>query len=138
MFNERLHLLVAILILTVILGIGTTFYHYEEGWSLIDSFYFSTITLTTIGYGDLAPKTDVGKLFTAFYAIFGIGILLYVMRYVIGSFLFKRGRDVERLIFNHHKLNQQDKEMDKQRLMIRKDEKEIKKQGTGLRKTRKK
>jgi len=37
-------------ILTIVtLIIGTTFYHYVENWSLLDSLYFSTITLTTIG-----------------------------------------------------------------------------------------
>jgi Ion channel len=34
------------------------------------------ITLTTIGYGDFAPETDAGKLFTAVYALVGVGILL--------------------------------------------------------------
>ena len=37
-------------ITTVIIGLGTVFYHYIEGWSWIDAAYFSVITLTTIGY----------------------------------------------------------------------------------------
>ena len=48
----------------IILLSGTIFYHQIEKWSLLDSFYFSTTTLTTVGYGDLAPKTDLGKVFT--------------------------------------------------------------------------
>ncbi|MCT4638656.1 MAG: potassium channel family protein [Bacteroidales bacterium] len=55
---------------------GTIIYHYVEGWRWIDSFYFSVITLTTVGYGDLSPQTDFGKIFTTFYVIIGIGILL--------------------------------------------------------------
>ncbi len=55
---------------------GTIIYHYVEGWRWIDSFYFSVITLTTVGYGDMSPQTDFGKIFTAFYVIIGIGILL--------------------------------------------------------------
>jgi voltage-gated potassium channel len=55
---------------------GTGFYSIIEGFRLVDAFYFSVMTLTTVGYGDLAPATDVGKLFTVVYALVGIGILL--------------------------------------------------------------
>jgi hypothetical protein len=42
----------------------------------VDALYFSVVTLTTVGYGDFAPQTDLGKLFTAVYVRLGIGILL--------------------------------------------------------------
>jgi voltage-gated potassium channel Kch len=58
-----------------ILVLGSIVYHILEGWGWIDSFYFSVITLTTVGYGDLSPQTDMGKLFTIVYVITGIGIL---------------------------------------------------------------
>lgn len=57
------------------LGVGTVAYHYIEKLSWVDSLYFSTITLTTIGYGDITPQTDAGKLFTVFYVIVGISIV---------------------------------------------------------------
>ena len=59
----------------LLLLFGTIFYHAYEGWSWIDSFYFSVITLSTVGYGDFSPKTPVGKLFTALYILIGLGIL---------------------------------------------------------------
>lgn len=59
-----------------ILVIGTVAYHYIEGWSWLDSFYFSFITLTTIGFGDFAPETDEGKIFTIIYIVVGVGIIL--------------------------------------------------------------
>jgi voltage-gated potassium channel len=55
---------------------GTIVYHYLEGWSWVDAVYFSVVTLTTVGFGDFAPQTDAGKLFTIFYIILGIGIIL--------------------------------------------------------------
>ena len=55
---------------------GTAFYRKAEGWSLLDSFYFSVVTLTTVGYGDLSPQTAAGKLFTVCYLFVGIGIIL--------------------------------------------------------------
>ncbi|AXG74685.1 two pore domain potassium channel family protein [Flavobacterium arcticum] len=60
----------------IVLFIGTIAYHFIEGWSYIDSLYFSVVTLTTIGFGDFAPQTDSGKLFTVFYIVMGIGVIL--------------------------------------------------------------
>lgn len=59
-----------------ILILGTVVYHELEGWSYLDAFYFSFITLTTIGFGDFAPQTDAGKVFTIIYIIIGVGIIL--------------------------------------------------------------
>ena len=59
-----------------IIAFGSVVYHFLEGWSWINSIYFSVITLTTVGYGDFSPQTDEGKLFTIFYIIIGIGIIL--------------------------------------------------------------
>ena len=56
--------------------VGSTIYHYLENWSWVDAIYFSVVTLTTVGFGDFAPKTDGGKIFTIFYIIIGIGIIL--------------------------------------------------------------
>jgi voltage-gated potassium channel Kch len=58
------------------LSLGTVTYHSIEGWTWLDSLYFSVITLTTIGFGDLAPATDLGKIFTIIYVFIGLGILL--------------------------------------------------------------
>ena len=56
--------------------IGSTVYRYLENWSWVDAICFSVVTLTTVGFGDFAPKTDGGKIFTIFYIIIGIGIIL--------------------------------------------------------------
>ncbi len=58
------------------IAFGTVMYHFLEGWDWIDCVYFSVITLSTIGYGDFSPATDAGKLFTIFYIILGIGVIL--------------------------------------------------------------
>lgn len=60
----------------LIISLGAVVYHYLEGWHWVDCFYFSVITLTTIGYGDFSPQTMGGKIFTIFYIIIGIGIIL--------------------------------------------------------------
>ena len=55
---------------------GAIFYSLEEGWSVVDAFYFSVTTLTTVGLGDLAPATTLGKLFTVVYIFAGLSIIL--------------------------------------------------------------
>jgi hypothetical protein len=62
-----------------VLLLGTLFYWRQEGWTLLDAFYFSVITLATVGYGDFTPRTTLGKLFTVGYVLVGVGLL--------GSFL---------------------------------------------------
>jgi voltage-gated potassium channel Kch len=59
----------------ITLGIGTVFYHYVEGFSWVDAYYFSVVTLATVGYGDLAPRTSIGKIFTTIYIFAGVGII---------------------------------------------------------------
>lgn len=58
---------------------GTIFYMLIEDWTFVDSLYFSVTTLTTVGFGNPAPTTDIGKLFTVFFVIGGVGIFLGVL-----------------------------------------------------------
>jgi voltage-gated potassium channel len=60
----------------LLLFVGTAAYNRIEGWSVVDSLYVSVITLTTVGYGDFTPETTLGKLFTVFYVISGVGVIL--------------------------------------------------------------
>ena len=61
-------------VVLVIVG-GTLFYARVEHWRVLDALYFTIITLTTVGYGDFAPKTDAGKIFTIVYIFVGISLI---------------------------------------------------------------
>ena len=63
----------------IIIVLGALFYHWQEGWGWLDSFYFVIITLTTIGYGDFSPTMPITKLVTVFYALNGAAILLLLL-----------------------------------------------------------
>lgn len=73
-----------------LITIGTVFYHFVEDFSWLDSLYFTVITLATIGYGDLAPKTDIGKLFTIFYVIVGITVFVLLAQVVLAKIIDRR------------------------------------------------
>lgn len=87
----------AFIALFFLLLIGTLFYNNAEKWNYVDSFYFSTMTLTTVGYGDLTPSTNYSKIFTSFYAIFGIGAMLYIISTIIGKFVFRQEKRIEKV-----------------------------------------
>ncbi len=57
------------------IAVGTVVYSILEGWSPLDSLYFSVVTLATVGFGDLHPTTDAAKLFTVGYIVVGVGII---------------------------------------------------------------
>jgi voltage-gated potassium channel len=92
MFSRlKIQVSAAISALISMLIIGTVIFHYMEKWTWIQSFYFSVVTLTTVGYGDLHPTTEVTRLFTAFYILAGVAITLTSLT-VIGAGYFNRRR----------------------------------------------
>jgi voltage-gated potassium channel len=62
--------------------VGVIFYGELEGWDRDKALYFITQTVSTVGYGDITPSTDMGKIFTVFYIFFGV-LLIFT---VVGDF----------------------------------------------------
>ena len=82
------HLIFSVFFFFIVLSLGAYGYHHVEGWGWLDSIYFVSVTVTTIGYGDFVPKTDIGKIFTIFFSFFGISMAFYFFS-VISSSIFK-------------------------------------------------
>ncbi|NOD35442.1 two pore domain potassium channel family protein [Ruegeria sp. HKCCD5849] len=55
---------------------ASVFYRFVEGWSWLDSIYFSVVTISTVGFGDFSPETAAGKIFTMVYIIVGLGVFV--------------------------------------------------------------
>jgi len=63
-------------LILILLGCGVIAFSFVfEQWPILDSLYFTTVILTTVGYGDITPKTKAGKLFATVFALGGIVIL---------------------------------------------------------------
>jgi voltage-gated potassium channel len=71
----------------VLLLTGTIFYWRFEDWSIIQSLYFCVVTLTTVGFGDLTPTSDGTQLFTIFYILTGLGILVALLASVAEHYI---------------------------------------------------
>jgi voltage-gated potassium channel Kch len=72
-----------------VLAVGTIFYHIVEKMTWINAYYFSVTTLSTVGYGDLYPKTNAGKIFTTFYIFAGVGVITSFI-----SLFMRRRKDI--------------------------------------------
>jgi voltage-gated potassium channel len=77
----------------VLLLAGTLFYWRVEDWTPLESFYFSVITLTTVGYGDFSPATALGRAFTIAYVLLGLGIVIALVTQIAGHATDSSSRD---------------------------------------------
>jgi len=71
----------------IIVVIGTIGYEVIEGWSLLDSVYMTITTITTVGFGEVHPLSDAGRIFSIFLIIGGVGGALYILTTLMGYIL---------------------------------------------------
>lgn len=62
---------------------GTAGYMLIEGWPLLDAFFMTAITLSTVGYGEVRPLSSAGIVFSVFLIFFGVGAVLYMLNATI-------------------------------------------------------
>lgn len=92
--KAKTRLIAAIITIFILLGIGTLVYHHLEQWTYIESFYFSVVSVTTIGYGDLHPTTDTSRLFTAIYLLVGVATVITALGIIGSAYIESREQQV--------------------------------------------
>ncbi|MBW1980881.1 MAG: NAD-binding protein [Deltaproteobacteria bacterium] len=109
--QRKWNLLIAGLMLFMVLAMGTAGYMFLDGWSFLDSFYMTIITLTTVGFAEVHPLTPAARILTIAVIVLGIGVGAYLLGTVSqmiieGRLLYVLGRKkLERKILslkNHY------------------------------------
>lgn len=75
--------------ITAVFAVGTVGFHYLENYPWFDAFYMTLTTMTTVGYGEIHPLTQRGRLFNSFLIFFGVGIMLQTVT-VIAQIVLER------------------------------------------------
>ena len=82
---------IAILYILFMIIIGTIGFATIEHLSLLDAFYLTIITISTVGYGDIVPTTPTGKIFAIFFIICAVGTagytLMLILRIIIEDYM---------------------------------------------------
>ncbi|MFP4327355.1 MAG: potassium channel family protein [Paracoccaceae bacterium] len=84
--------------LVMVVLAGTVFFRFTEGWSWLDSYFFTVVTLSTVGYGSLVPETVAGKIGTTIFIFVGLGIFAVVIQQFGAYAVRKRAEHTERLV----------------------------------------
>lgn len=93
-------LIAAVTFLITLTAISTVFFRYVEGWGWIDSYFFTVVTLSTVGYGNLVPQTPLGKIATTFLIVAGIGAFAFAIQQ-FASFFMQRQAEKQGWIQRH-------------------------------------
>jgi voltage-gated potassium channel len=83
--RSRFRIRYALIALAGAIAFGTVGFHLIEGWSLVDSLYMTVETVTTVGYGDVPPKSVGGRVFAILFMFVGVGTVAYVLSSTVQS-----------------------------------------------------
>lgn len=81
-----------------VIALGTAFFHHVEGWSLLDSYFFTVVTISTVGYGSLVPVTALGKIGATVFIFVGLGVFAVAIQQFALYHMQKREEHTEWLI----------------------------------------
>ena len=129
----------AIVLLWIFMG-TFIFWNIESSWTLIDSFYFSISTLTTVGYGDLTPQSQFGRLIASLYILFGVGIVLASLGFIGREFLSREEQKLKRSYSRENRVKGDEvtSEIESVKKILRKNTRELKVQAEIIEKDEKK
>jgi voltage-gated potassium channel len=85
--NSLRRLVWSIIALVAIVVIGVIGYMLIEGWPFLDAIYMTITTITTVGFREVHPLSDAGRIFSIVLIIFGVGGALYILTTVMGYIL---------------------------------------------------
>lgn len=88
--NIKFRLRIYLAVFTVLLSVGIIGFMFFENMSLTNAIYFSIVTMATVGYGDIHPQTEIGKVLALIIIIGGVGTFLGVIASITDLFVNRR------------------------------------------------
>jgi voltage-gated potassium channel len=82
---NRARIRIVLIAVLAAIAVGTVVFHLLEGWSILDSLYVTAQTVTTVGFGDITPRTTPGRVFATVFMMVGVGIVLYALTSIVQS-----------------------------------------------------
>ncbi len=83
--TTRRRLVNASVTIVLMIALGGVGFRMLEGWTWLESFYIAIETVTTVGYGDLPPKSTGGRIFAMIFMILGVGTVLFALTSLVQS-----------------------------------------------------
>jgi len=90
----RFKLRIALLLLLMIILFGTVGYTLIENMTPFDAFYMTLITISTVGFSEISPLTQAGRLITVIIIVSGISLLSYTLGQIARVFIEGELRDI--------------------------------------------
>ena len=81
-------------VFSVLLLVGILGFTFIEDMSLTDAIYFSIVTMATVGYGDIHPQTEIGKILALIIIIGGVGTFLGIIASITDLFVNRREEEI--------------------------------------------
>jgi len=78
---------ISLILLLIIVCSGTMGYSFFESMSVFDAFYMTLITISTVGFSEIKPLTQIGRVITIIVIISGISVLTYTLGQVAKIFV---------------------------------------------------
>jgi voltage-gated potassium channel len=88
MFQHLRRLILAIILMTLSLFVGTIGYMMIEHYTLLDAFYMTVVTVSTVGFREIQPLSENGKLFTIFYIISNLIFFTFLVS-TVAKYIFE-------------------------------------------------
>lgn len=85
--NHRINFVMAGIYLVIIVLIGVVGYMILEDYNIVDAFYMTIITTSTVGFREVEPLSEAGKIFTIVLIVSSIGVLAYFLSQFTQSLL---------------------------------------------------